>query len=300
MSLILEALKKSEQQRRLGEAPTLGSPVLSTRPRRSLLPLFGALIVAALGVGWWLLRTPAPVDTPVAAAPAPAAEPAVPPTATNDRAKAPARPAAVNHDLPVPRRDAAAPVVHPATTPPVGDRPGSVAMAPQPGAAAPGATPATRPALQSTPTAAPPHAAAPPAAKPAQPAVAMAASPTTAAPANPPAPTAATAPTPAPTAATPATPPAPAPAPAAAAKPQQPALPSIWELPYSTRKDLPAISLTMHVYASVPAERFVVVKGERHVEGDDLGDGLTLREIRPDGIVLDFKGQRFVFPRDGR
>ena len=83
-------------------------------------------------------------------------------------------------------------------------------------------------------------------------------------------------------------------------KPAEPALPSVWEMPYSVRKDLPALALTMHVYSSVPAERFVVVEGERHVEGDELGDGVTLREIRSDGIVLDFKGQRFVYPRDGR
>ena len=69
---------------------------------------------------------------------------------------------------------------------------------------------------------------------------------------------------------------------------------------YSVRKDLPPLALTMHVYSSVPAERFVVVEGERHVEGDDLADGVVLRQIRSDGIVLDFKGQRFLYPRDGR
>jgi len=74
MSLILEALKKSEQQRRLGEAPTLGSPVVSTRRRRSLLPLFAILIVIAAAAGWWLLRPsspPAPATTDATPAPAP-------------------------------------------------------------------------------------------------------------------------------------------------------------------------------------------------------------------------------------
>ncbi|MET0232608.1 MAG: hypothetical protein ABW186_16880, partial [Rhodanobacteraceae bacterium] len=67
MSLILEALKKSEQQRRLGEAPTFGSPVVATRKRRNLLPLIAVLIIAAGGVWWWLGHrtnapaTPAPV-----------------------------------------------------------------------------------------------------------------------------------------------------------------------------------------------------------------------------------------------
>jgi general secretion pathway protein B len=84
--------------------------------------------------------------------------------------------------------------------------------------------------------------------------------------------------------------------PAAAA----PALPTVWDLPYSTRKDIPELALTMHVYSDQPSDRFVVIKGERHVEGDDLGDGVMLREIDPDGMVLEFKGQRFVYPRAGR
>ena len=90
--------------------------------------------------------------------------------------------------------------------------------------------------------------------------------------------------------------------PAAAARPapEGPALLSIWELPYSTRKDLPAIELSMHVYSSTPAQRFVVIKGDRHVEGDEIGQDLILREIRQDGLVLEFKGQRFLFPRNGR
>ena len=39
--------------------------------------------------------------------------------------------------------------------------------------------------------------------------------------------------------------------------------------------------------------------GTRMVEGDATTDDVTLREIRPDGVVLEFQGQRFFFPRDG-
>ena len=78
MSLILEALKKSEQQRRLGEAPTLGSPVLSARARRSRLPLLGAFIVLALGAAWWFARTPPVVPTDEKAAQVTALAPAPP------------------------------------------------------------------------------------------------------------------------------------------------------------------------------------------------------------------------------
>jgi general secretion pathway protein B len=71
-------------------------------------------------------------------------------------------------------------------------------------------------------------------------------------------------------------------------------------LPYATRKGLPEITLTMHVYSADPRGRFVIVEGDRHMEGDTLGGGVTLREIRPDGMVLDFHGQQFLYPRDGR
>ena len=86
------------------------------------------------------------------------------------------------------------------------------------------------------------------------------------------------------------------PRPAAAA----PALPTVWDLPYATRKDIPEIELSMHVYSSDPKQRFVVIKGERHVEGDELSEDLVLREIRQDGIVLDFKGKAFFYPSTGR
>ena len=56
----------------------------------------------------------------------------------------------------------------------------------------------------------------------------------------------------------------------------------------------------MHVYSSDPKQRFVVIKGERHVEGDEIAQDLTLREIRQDGLVLEYKGQKFFFPRNGR
>jgi len=63
MSLILEALKKSEAKRRLGEAPDLGTPFATSRRRRSGLPLI-LIALAAAGAGtWWLLQRPAPTAT---------------------------------------------------------------------------------------------------------------------------------------------------------------------------------------------------------------------------------------------
>src|SRR4051812_33420909 len=60
MSLILEALKKSEAKRRLGEAPDLGTPFAAPRRRSSALPLLFIAIIVAGAFGWWYLRKPAP------------------------------------------------------------------------------------------------------------------------------------------------------------------------------------------------------------------------------------------------
>jgi general secretion pathway protein B len=280
MSLILEALKKSEQQRRLGEAPTLGSPVVATRRRSSALPVLAALIVIAAGAGWWLTRPPA---QPPAATPAPplAAEKAAPAKPGAAPATKPAQTAAANQERL--KADAARRKAEQAKriealgnakpNAPLG-LPNAATSQRKPGDPLPHTMP---PKIPASP---------PPAANPAR----------TDASAAPPKP--APAPPPPPSATAKATPPAAAKAPAAA--PAEPALPTIWELPFSTRKDIPAVELSMHVYSSDPQQRFVVVKGERHVEGDEIGADLTLLEIRQDGLVLDYKGQKFLFPRNGR
>jgi general secretion pathway protein B len=287
MSLILEALKKSEQQRRLGEAPTFGSPVVATRRRRNLLPVLAILIVVAAAAGWWLLRrspapaVPASTSTDaahsVASAPIRRDAPATPAAAnrTPDRAKPPGASAAMQK---FEQEKRAAALANTARTMPA--TPAPVTTTPK---AAGAATAPTAPTLADKSaglhTTAPPPAATPPAPAAQKPDAT-----------TPPAPAADTK-----TVATPAPAPASKSPPAAGA-----ALPTIWDLPFATRKDIPALDLSMHVYSADPKQRFVVLKGDRHVEGDEVADGLTLREIRQDGLVLEYKGQRFFFPRTGR
>jgi general secretion pathway protein B len=88
--------------------------------------------------------------------------------------------------------------------------------------------------------------------------------------------------------------------PATATAKAAPDLPMYYELPFNVRKDLPTLAVSMHVYAAVPEQRFVVIDGERKSEGEVVKEGLTLREIRSDGIVFDLRGQRFFYPRPGR
>ncbi|HEX5125044.1 MAG TPA: general secretion pathway protein GspB [Rhodanobacteraceae bacterium] len=299
MSLILEALKKSEQQRRLGEAPTLGSPVVSTRRRRSALPVILVLIVVAAGAGWWLTRKPA--EPPAASAQPVSADrsaPGKPPVA--GETKPPQTAAAAQERL---KQEAAArrqiqqakrgdALGNAKPNAPLG-LPGTPNQATMPPGRKPGDPLShTVPGMKTPPQPAPAGANAIP---PKTDATAAAAAPKPGAGTPPPA----AAPAPAPETASATPPPAPAKAPAAGA-PDAATLPTIWDLPFATRKDIPALELSMHVYSSDPKQRFVVIKGERHVEGDEIASDLTLREIRQDGLVLDFKGQKFFFPRNGR
>ena len=283
MSLILEALKKSEQQRRLGEAPNFGSPVVATRRRRNLLPVIVVLIVIGAAAGWWLMRRSPP-----------AAPPAAPSANSTDAARSAAQPPPIKRDVRPPAarpggnlaldRTKQADVASQEKRAGAAGNPARTTPPPAP--TVPSTKPAATAAGQTAPTLADKSAGlrttAPPPAEamqkpPAQKADVIA----------PPAP-----PANAQTAATP----------AAMAKPAAPgaALPTIWDLPFSTRKDLPALDLSMHVYSADPKQRFVVMKGDRHVEGDEVGQDLILREIRQDGLVLEYKGQRFFFPRTGR
>ena len=67
-----------------------------------------------------------------------------------------------------------------------------------------------------------------------------------------------------------------------------------WELPLSVRRDLPDLRLSIHVFSPQPQDRFVLINGERRIEGDDLGRGVSLVEIRRDGALVRFREYSFL------
>ncbi|BDT58048.1 hypothetical protein MasN3_15420 [Massilia varians] len=145
MSYILEALKKAQAERQLGNAPTIHAPPPSyatPAARASRQPLVigvaaGALVVA-LGAAF-LLRQPAPA-VQVASAPAPAPAAAQVPAAVSAPVSAP---------VAVPEAPVAAPVAAPAKpeapakpkAPPVSAKPAAPASRPAPRAEAAEALP---------------------------------------------------------------------------------------------------------------------------------------------------------------
>jgi general secretion pathway protein B len=259
MSLILEALRRSEAERRRGEAPDVLAPVEVARPAaepRLQAPLrWGAVALAVLAVGgfaWWQ-RTPA---ASVAASAGDASQTAFVPseqTASNPHEDALGAPRA----RPAPIR-------------------ATVAI-PPPSSTSSATTPAIEAAAPSAPAAARELAAAPPAA-----ALAI--------PASPPASIASAPAQPDPVES------APPPAPPHSTEFISPeSTVRLAELSSEERKQLPALKVSMHMWAPEPANRFVIIDGTRLAEGDRVADA-TVSAILADGVTLAWRGRQIRLP----
>ena len=92
--------------------------------------------------------------------------------------------------------------------------------------------------------------------------------------------------------------PKPAPAAASAAAPAAPTaaptrVASLAELPVEARRGLPPLAFGGSIYSNTPANRLLIVNGQLMHEGDALGPGVTLEQIKPKAAVLNIGGQRF-------
>lgn len=56
--------------------------------------------------------------------------------------------------------------------------------------------------------------------------------------------------------------------------------------------------LELHVFSSAPAERFVFINMGKYREGETLSEGPRVREIRPDGVLLEYSDMLFLLARE--
>jgi hypothetical protein len=96
----------------------------------------------------------------------------------------------------------------------------------------------------------------------------------------------------------PAAPSAAAPLPDASAAPAAPTAlpPALDTLPQDFRQALPSLHLDVLGYALKPAERFAVINLRHYRIGDTLAEGPTLKDVLPQGAVLEFHGSVFLLP----
>ncbi|HEY5613720.1 MAG TPA: general secretion pathway protein GspB [Lysobacter sp.] len=278
MSLILEALRKSEAERRRGQVPTLHAErapaALHARTARPAWPWLALATVAVVAMAW-LARGAWP-----------------PPRAVETSADTVGRSTATAAVVETNAREAGAHERDAAVTTPVADAPPALLDPPNHA----GMPPSLRPTGMET-TAAREHAAVPPpradAAAATSPRDAMAMADRVATPMPPagvallprPLP-----PSPPAIATAIRTAPVPAPTAAIAAAPLR-----LADLSAAERLELPPLKMSMHMWDPAPAQRFAIIDGARVSEGDRLGDAVV-DEITASAVVLAWRGQRLQIP----
>ena len=60
---------------------------------------------------------------------------------------------------------------------------------------------------------------------------------------------------------------------------------------------LPDLHLDIHVYSEQPGDRFVFVNMSKYTEFTSLAEGPMVKEIVPEGVILEHLGNEFLLPR---
>lgn len=70
----------------------------------------------------------------------------------------------------------------------------------------------------------------------------------------------------------------------------------VYQLPLDVRRQMPTVSLNALRYSGVAEDRMVLLNMKRLYEGDEL-EGVRINEIRPSGVVLEYLGYEFLVER---
>lgn len=62
--------------------------------------------------------------------------------------------------------------------------------------------------------------------------------------------------------------------------------------------ELPDMHLDIHVYGGQPADRFVFINMSKYKEHAMLTEGPRVKEITPEGVILEYEGNVFLLPRE--
>ncbi|NTV13228.1 MAG: GspB domain-containing protein [Desulfobulbaceae bacterium] len=298
MSYILDALKKSEQERKKGTVPGLGTIQSlpgrgsdTTWPRR-YLPAILLLLLALAGLAWLFLwetpKKPAKITTPsrspAASAPVTTLAPqAARPSAAPESAARSATPAAVRPEKSSSREVSDRRPTKPATPPatasrlrPLAPTAGTTPKLPQAGELP--APPRQLPTKAALPTKTPaPEAVLPSGPEKTSPSQEMGNEEN-----GPPSSD------------------APSEAAEVVIKPEDLPIVPLAELPYELKSEMPEVKIGMHFFSDDPISRRAAVNGRLLHEGQQVDKELILKEITRDGAIISFRGRRFslaVFPR---
>jgi general secretion pathway protein B len=75
------------------------------------------------------------------------------------------------------------------------------------------------------------------------------------------------------------------------------AVPWLGSLPQAFRSSLPPLTVNIHVYSPDQSQRILYINNRPVQQGGRIDGGVVVEEIVHDGVVLQYRGQRFKLPR---
>ena len=78
---------------------------------------------------------------------------------------------------------------------------------------------------------------------------------------------------------------------------EKPDLPYFSQLDSALQDQISKITFNMYAYGRDRAERFVIIEGRKFQIGNQLPNGSEVIDIQPESIILEYHGQRFRYPR---
>ena len=70
-------------------------------------------------------------------------------------------------------------------------------------------------------------------------------------------------------------------------------IPNQRQLAIELQRELPDMSISVHVYSAKPGSRLVRIDNTVYREGDFVASELKLEEITPNGMIMSFRDTRF-------
>jgi len=71
------------------------------------------------------------------------------------------------------------------------------------------------------------------------------------------------------------------------------ALPSFMESALAKDERFAGVKIDVHVYATLPSQRFVLINMKKYHEGETTDAGLALNAITPEGAIVSYQGQQY-------
>jgi len=79
--------------------------------------------------------------------------------------------------------------------------------------------------------------------------------------------------------------------------PARKGIPLLSDLPFEFRQALPKFTINVFVYSQDPEERFIMIDMVKYKPGQQIKDAMLLKEILPDGFVIDYQNRVFKIKR---